>query len=78
MASSDCGKLPTVEARRRCNQRHERVMFGIAFPLCLFVAAVARLPPRSRRAAATGFGGGQSLLTEARIAASMCIPFALR
>lgn len=78
MTHADCEKLPTLEERRRCAQRHARLMFGIAFPLCLAVAIVARLTPRSMRVSLAGFDGRQSLLREASNAASMCIPFAFR
>ena len=78
MANVECGRLPSVEERRRCEQRHARLMFGVAFPLCLVVAAVARLMPRSKRESIAGFDGRQSLFREAKTAASMCTPFAFR
>ncbi len=78
MANPACDKLPSVEERRRCEQRHARLMFGIAFPLCLVVAAVARLIPKSRRELIVGFDGRHSVFREAMTAASMCIPFAFR
>lgn len=78
MTHADCEKLPSLEQRRRCSRRHARLMFAIAFPLCLAVAIVARIMPRSNRVSMAGFDGRQSLLREASNAASMCIPFAFR
>ncbi len=78
MARVECDRLPTVEERRRCEQRHAWLMFGVAFPLFLVVALLARLMPRSMRGSMAGFDGRQSLVREARNAASMCIPFAFR
>jgi hypothetical protein len=78
MANVECDRLPTVEERRRCEQRHARLMFGAAFPIFLVVAALARLMPRSMRSSMAGFDGRQSLFKEAKNAASMCIPFAFR
>jgi hypothetical protein len=78
MAHADCERLISAEERRRCERRHARLMFGVAFPLCLLVAALARLMPRSRREAYPFFDGRQSLFREASNAASMCIPFAFR
>lgn len=78
MANVDCAKLVSVEERRRCDRRHARLMFGIAFPLCLAVALIARLMPPSVRASLLGFDARQSVFREAKNAASMCIPFAFR
>lgn len=78
MANADCSRLTSTEARRRCEQRHARLMFGVAFPLCLVISLVTRLLPRSRRGSIMGFDGQYSLFREARNAASMWIPFALR
>jgi hypothetical protein len=78
MAKADCSKLASLEARRRCEQRHARLMFGVAYPLCLAIALATRLLPRSRRGSMLGFDGQYPLFREARNAASMWIPFALR
>jgi len=53
-------------------------MFGVAFPICLVAAALTRLAPKSRRGSIAAFDGRHSLFKEATIAASMCIPFAIR
>jgi hypothetical protein len=76
MENHNCSKLRSLEARRRCEQRHARLMFGVAFPLCLVAAIVARLMPGSRRI--SGIDGRRSLISEAWTTASMCIPFAFR
>jgi hypothetical protein len=78
MAKDDCTRLTSSEERRRCERRHARLMFGIAFPICLVAAAIARLAPKSRRGSTGVFDGRHSLFREATIAASMCIPFAIR
>lgn len=78
MANADCARLISLEERRRCEQRHARLMFGIAFPLCLAIAFAARLMPKAWRASMMGFDGRQSPFREASNAASMCIPFAFR
>lgn len=78
MANVECAKMPSAEERRRCDQRHARLIFGAAFPLCLLIAALARLVPRGRRQSIAGFDGRQSLFREASSAASMCLPFAFR
>lgn len=78
MAKDDCARLPSSEERRRCERRHARLMFGVAFPICLVAAALTRLAPKSRRGSITVFDGRHSLFKEATIAASMCIPFAIR
>jgi len=53
-------------------------MYGGLFPLCLVIAAAARLMPRSMRSSMRGFDGRHSIFREARDAATMCIPFAFR
>jgi hypothetical protein len=78
MANVDCARLTSAEARRRCERRQARLMFGVAFPLCLVVAVLARLMPNSVRGSILGFDGRGSVFREARNAASMCIPFAFR
>jgi len=78
MAKDDCARLMSSEERRRCERRHARLMFGVAFPICLVAATLARLTPRSRRGSMSVFDGRHSLFREASIAASMCVPFAIR
>lgn len=77
MANADCARVPSAEERRRCEQRHARLMFGVAYPFCLAFAAGVRLLPKSRRNSIPGFDGRHSLFREARNAASF-IPFAFR
>ncbi len=78
MANVDCTRIISAEERRRCEQRHARLMFGVAFPLCLAFAAVVRFLPKSRRESIPGFDGRYSLFQEARNAATSCVPFAFR
>lgn len=78
MSDRDCTRIQSREARRRCEQRHARLMFGAAFPLCLIVALALRVMPKSMRASISGFDGRHSPFREARAAASMFIPFAFR
>jgi hypothetical protein len=78
MTRRDCSRIVSREARRRCEQRHAWLMFGAAFPLCLFVAALVRVVPRSMLGSISGFDGSRSMFREARSAASMFIPFAFR
>lgn len=78
MANAACDRLLSSEARRRCEQRHARLMFGAAYPLCLAITVAMRLLPKSRRGSVLGFDGRQSIFREARTAATMCIPFTFR
>jgi len=78
MANVDCARIVSAEERRRCEQRHARLMFGVALPFCLAFAAITRFLPRAVRETIPGFDGRHSLLREAKNAASSCIPFAFR
>jgi len=78
MASVDFARLSSAEERRRSERRHARLMFAVAYPVCLAIAVATRLVPRSRRRSNQGFDGHHSVFREARTAASMCIPFAFR
>ena len=78
MANVECARIVSAEERRRCEQRHARLMFGVALPFCFAFAVGVRLLPKSRRESIPGFDGRHSLFREAVNAATSCIPFAFR
>lgn len=82
MASIDFVRSQTSVEQRRCEQRHARLMFGMAYPFCLAMAIAARFAHDSRaRDSSTGWTqpqSRQSVFREAKAAAASCVPFAFR
>jgi hypothetical protein len=82
MASIDFVRSQTSVEQRRCEKRHARLMFGIAYPFCLAMAIGARLTDESRSGKRSQSrlraGRRQSVFREAKAAAASCVPFAFR
>ena len=72
MAIVDNGRQHSYRHRHRAEQRDAWLLSGVAYPLCLLVAAARRLAamgPAQHR---------QSVFAEARAIAGSVIPFAFR
>ncbi len=72
MAMIDNGRQLSYQRRHRAEKRDAQVLFLVAYPLCLMVAAARRLAPSA------GASSNRSVFAEARAIAGSVIPFAFR
>lgn len=82
MASIYFARTQSSVEVRRCEQRHARLMFGMAYPFCLAMAIGARFAnggqSRDSSRAGARSENRQSVFREAKAAAASCVPFAFR
>jgi hypothetical protein len=72
MAIVETGRQLSYQHRHRAELRHARLLFIIAYPLCLVFATSRRL------AMAAAAPGTRSVFAEAKAMAGSVIPFAFR
>ncbi len=82
MASIYFTRTQSSVEQRRCEQRHARLMFGLAYPFCLAMAIGARFSDDDRSGSRlqkrVGADKRQSVFREAKATAASCVPFAFR
>ncbi|VVT04134.1 hypothetical protein [Rhizobium sp. EC-SD404] len=78
MAVIDIARPGHDRRERRAEYREYRLTYFGVFAFFLIVAIGLRLAPRRLRASVPALSGQRSILTEVRVAASSCIPFAYR